>query len=68
MESQEKKTALSRADERHQRKAIKRSTKPERIALKKAEGDTKLNKMGNKPKIKDQKSKRPIQQARLINH
>ena len=68
MELRERKTALSRADERHQRKAIKRSTKPERIALKKAEGDIKLNKMGSKPKIKDQKTKRPIQQARLINH
>ena len=68
MESREKKTALSRADERHQRKAIKRSTKPQRIAIKKAEGDTKLSKMGNKPKAKDTKTKRPIQQARLINH
>ena len=68
METREKRTALSRADERHQRKAIKRSTKQERIALKKAEGDTKLSKMGNKPKIKNQKLKRPIQQARLINH
>lgn len=58
---------LSRADIRHQRKAINRNTKPVRIAIKKAEGE-KVNKMSNRPKVKDQKSKRPIQQARLINH
>lgn len=67
MEQKEKRQALSRADERHQRKAIKRSSKQERIALKKAEGE-KVHKMSKKPKIKDLKPKRPIQQARLNNH
>ena len=37
MENTSKRQPLSRADERHQRKALKRSAKSERIALKKAE-------------------------------
>lgn len=68
MEPKEKKQPLTRADVRHQRKALKKSTKPERIAMKKAEGEKLHNKMSQKPKVKDQKSKRPIQQARLTNH
>ena len=66
MEAQSK-VVLSRADLRHQRKAIKRASKTERIGLKKAE-ETKLHKINHRPKVKDQKIKRPIQQARLINH
>ena len=67
MENISKRQPISRAEERHQRKAIKRTAKQERIALKKAE-EEKVHKMGKKPKIKDQKLKRPIQQARLVNH
>ena len=67
METKDKKQPLSRADLRHQRKAMKRDTQPQRIALKKA-GCEKIHKMSKKPKIKDQTVKRPIQQARLTNH
>ncbi len=67
MEKGTKPQPLSRADIRNQRKAFNRNTKPVRIAIKKAEGG-KVHKMSNRPKVKDQKSKRPIQQARLINH
>ena len=67
MESKDKKQPLSRADIRHQRKVMKRKNQPQRIAIKKAEGE-KIQKMSQKPKVKDQKLKRPIQQARLTNH
>lgn len=67
MEPKDKKQPLSRSAVKHQRKAQKRSDKPQRIALKRAE-DVKLQKVSNKPNIKNQKSKRPIQQARLNNH
>ena len=67
MESKNKKQPLSKADLRHQRKVMKRRNQPQQIALKKAEGE-KIHKMSQKPKVKDQKVKRPIQQARLTNH
>ena len=67
MEPNDQPQVVSRAEQRHQRKAMKRAMKPEKIALKKAE-ESKIHKMSLRPRVKDQRAGKPIQQARLINH
>ncbi len=67
MEPNDKPQEMSRAEERHQRKEMKKALKPEKIAMKNAE-NAKSNKMDLRPKVKDQRSGKPIQQARLNNH
>ena len=67
MEPNDKPVEMSRAEQRHQRKEMKKALKPEKIAQKKAE-DTKVHKMDLRPRVKDQRSGKPIQQARLNNH
>ena len=46
---------------------MKKALKPEKIAQKKAE-DEKIHKMDLRPREKDQRAGKPIQQARLNNH
>ena len=67
MEPVEQPVEMSRAEQRHQRKEMKRALKPEKIAQKMAE-NTKTHKMDLRPRIKDPRSGKPIQQARLNNH
>jgi hypothetical protein len=67
MEPNDKPQELSRAEVRHQRKEMKKALKPEKIAMKNAE-NAKANKIDTKPKGKDQRAGKPIQQARLNNH
>ena len=67
MEPNDKPQEISRAEVRHQRKEMKKALKPEKIAMKNAE-NSKYNKMDLRPKVKDQRSGKPIQQARLNNH
>ena len=67
MEPNDEITPQSRTEQRHQRKEMKRALKPEKIAQKMAE-NTKTHKMDLRPRVKDQRSGKPIQQARLNNH
>ena len=67
MEPNDPPVEMSRAEQRHQRKEMKKALKPEKIAQKQAES-IKTNKMDLRPRIKDQRSGKPIQQARLNNH
>ena len=46
---------------------MKKALKPEKIAQKMAE-NSKTHKMDLRPRVKDQRSGKPIQQARLNNH
>ncbi len=67
MQPNDKPVEMSRKEQRHQRKEMKKALKPEKIAQKKAE-DEKIHKMDLRPREKDQRAGKPIQQARLNNH
>ena len=67
MEPNDKPKEMSRAEERKERREFKKAIKPEKLAQKKAE-DTKVHKMNLRPRNKDQRAGKPIQQARLNNH
>ena len=67
MQPNDQPVEMSRTEQRHQRKEMKKALKPEKIAQKQAES-VKTHKMDLRPRIKDQRSGKPIQQARLNNH
>ena len=67
MEPNDKPVEMSRAEQRHQRKEMKKELKPQKIAEKQQE-NVKTHKMNLRPRMKDQRSGKPIQQARLNNH
>ena len=67
MQPNEEPQEISRTEQRHQRKEMKKALKPEKIGKKDAE-NAKVNKMDLRPRNKDQRAGKPIQQARLNNH
>ena len=67
MEPNDKPVEMSRQEQRHQRREMKKALKPEKIGQKKQE-DVKVHKMDLRPRNKDQRTGKPIQQARLNNH
>ena len=67
MEPNDQVQPMSRAEQRHQRKEIKRAMKQEKIGQKK-EQEMKVHKMDLRPRNNNQNINMPIQQARLNNH
>ena len=67
MQPNDKPVEMSRAEQRQQRREMKKELKPQKIG-EKQQGNAKTHKMELRPRMKDQRSGKPIQQARLNNH
>ena len=67
MEPVEQPQPISRQEQRHQRKEMKKAMKPEILGQKK-EQEMKIHKMDLRPRNNNPKINMPIQQARLNNH
>ena len=67
MEPNDQIQPVSRAEQRHQRKEMKKAMKDEKIGQKEQQ-EKKIHKMDLRPRNNNQKINMPIQQARLNNH
>ena len=67
MEPNDQVQPMSRTEQRHQRKEMKKAMKSEKIGQKK-EQEMKIHKMDLRPRNNNQNINMPIQQARLKNH
>ena len=67
MEPNDEVQPMSRTEQRHQRKEMKKAMKPEKIGQK-MEQEMKIHKMDLRPRNNNKNINMPIQQARLNNH